>query len=158
MYLGKHLPPELFLNAPFHFPIHGGWPLISDWCSSFQIKHFVSLQAQFWTSATVNIQDASFEVMPLGTVADEEAAAHQQRNPVLAASLHRTTVPSSHPPASAALVRVPSHPMVPPPAAPPRLLLLYQHRQQPHFSTAPTSDCQHRARSSTSHASTSDAN
>jgi hypothetical protein len=44
-YIGFKAPPSLFPDAAFHFPIHGGWPLIPDWMSAFQIKHFISPQA-----------------------------------------------------------------------------------------------------------------
>jgi hypothetical protein len=75
-YFGFQPPPELLPNAPFHFPIHGGWPLTPDWFSKFAIQHFlVSLQVMLWYLLTVGIQ-ATYFVVPfvLQTDADKEPA------------------------------------------------------------------------------------
>jgi hypothetical protein len=119
-YLGFTPPPQLFSNAPFHFPIHGGWLLLPDWFSSFQIDLFVSPQACLWDRVPVDIQDVNFVVSLLRTVADYEALAHHQHTPVLAVSLLKAPAPSTTPPALAlrASIAPPQREVIPIKAAP----------------------------------------
>lgn len=99
-YLGYRAPPELFPNAAFHFPIHGGWPLKPDWLSEFQISQFVSPQAALWATSIVDIQSAGYEVPILQTLADQEAAEHLQRTPQLPESLKKAADRSKTPPSA----------------------------------------------------------
>lgn len=100
-YVGFQPPPVLYPNVPYHFPIHGGWPLLPDWFSSFIIAPILSPQAKLWAPSPVDIQDATFIASPMETLSDQEAAAHHQRTPQLAASLQRTTGISARVPQSA---------------------------------------------------------
>jgi hypothetical protein len=70
-YAGTQLHPTLLPNAPYHFPIHGSWPLIPDWMSTFQIDHLVSPQARLWAPSTLDIQEQSLKAATLRTIADQ---------------------------------------------------------------------------------------
>jgi hypothetical protein len=83
-YISFTAPPSLFPNAAFHFPMHGGWPLIPDcWKSAFQIKHFICPQADLWEPAVINLITKGYAVPVLQTVTDSEAEAHRHRTPPL---------------------------------------------------------------------------
>jgi hypothetical protein len=87
-------------NAPFHFPIHGGWPLLPDWFGELILSPFVSSQAMLWAQSPVDLQVPAFVAPMLRTVADRAADEHCQRTPPLPASLQRASS-SSQPPSSA---------------------------------------------------------
>jgi hypothetical protein len=75
--------------------MEAGWPCIPDWCDTFDIDPFVSPQAKLWAPTVVDIQNPAFVAQLLTTFANQEAAVHLDKTPILAASVTQA------PPASA---------------------------------------------------------
>lgn len=86
-YMGFHLDPVLLPNAPYHFKINGFWPYIPDLCNTFDINQFVSPPAKLWAPTVMSIQNPAFVAQLLTTFANQEAAVHLDKTPILAASV-----------------------------------------------------------------------